>query len=1146
MGEGGRGKGEHAVWRADTPLNLEHTFATLPPSPPLPEPFLQGGPQATFSSPLTADHLAYRPAPDSYPDFSGSASAGDISGDLLESSYLNEFSSPPSPSSSTIASTSDSQGGGDAFPPASDNIDEDITVTGPSLRPQNLSLNLQALSYPFPPQSPASLAISGAPYTDTLSIQPGYAKFAQPQDYFDPHADGSFTDRSLSSSGEGSLAAQIPEFHHANGPRLPASQPSSPARGAYNLHFQPQARQRGATFSGGSYATGLAEQQQQFTFQADVPQRPSPSPFNSAHFAFTQIQHPVPQGFSHPHGHGLAHGHHSPITHLAPSPAITASPQQLQNDTNPFFGAPAQQPEQQQLELSQEQAQQQQQQQQAQAQGQHLGLGMGEVLMEDVSTPTPVQPRMPAVSRRSSLSQSHLPVSQPPPPPPPTIPQQQQQPPQPQPQQIVPVTPDLTSDASRMEQLTLLEKIMKSAQSAKEDVLNGRPVELADLNHHVEAANEKVGTPAPSSSQTHPTPSSIQSTSPQNGYQTSPTVQTSAAGAGQYQQPQGQGMMPTSGQLAAIPPMTVQPSALLPSLPVEQSPLGAKRSVTALPAGSTSTLIGTGAPLQALSTDYLTGKLQAPPLVHSHSFPNVHQLPSQMSGAVQPSTPNVPSPSFIAQIGVLGGAGGGAGAGAGVQHMPMISSPLAAMPPSRPQSPTRYVLPGSGSASGSGSGSGWESVGGEMLPMEMSVHSQGSNGGMGGGMGGGVGMSMSMSMSMSGGVHPGTGMMERRPSTIERADGRPIVRGRSTSVNKPWAGHPGMTSTSVPPSAWQSRATSRAGSPDDGGEEDDSDEEGPKRSKRRRSSVGGDGGGAGMGAGAENLAGGAISEDVRRQLDQIFEEFLNRICSDLEVVDSKGEKIHQVLMPKKMAKLDESTDYRPFKFRIQAFTNAFTDNLQQRGITEETMSVKKIKNYLWRQDLISRFNPDGKKAKSKGNHIWNVDAKKLPGGGWVFRPFKRRIIGQPNSYGVVNQPYEWEPRIWDPQAPSDTLHPRFSSPPGSLPAWLRWEDSTKLVGVPDAPCALIHIPVLAEFIDGSGNPATIEASYPIQVVPHLQPVQPDANNTMYTGYTHMAVPQATFEYDQQLASMGLPPVPQPGMGYPSNMVYPQPGAYTHQ
>jgi hypothetical protein len=30
-------------------------------------------------------------------------------------------------------------------------------------------------------------------------------------------------------------------------------------------------------------------------------------------------------------------------------------------------------------------------------------------------------------------------------------------------------------------------------------------------------------------------------------------------------------------------------------------------------------------------------------------------------------------------------------------------------------------------------------------------------------------------------------------------------------------------------------------------------------------------------------------------------------------------------MPKKMQKLDESTDFRPFKFRIQAFTAAFLE-----------------------------------------------------------------------------------------------------------------------------------------------------------------------------------------------------------------------------
>jgi hypothetical protein len=44
--------------------------------------------------------------------------------------------------------------------------------------------------------------------------------------------------------------------------------------------------------------------------------------------------------------------------------------------------------------------------------------------------------------------------------------------------------------------------------------------------------------------------------------------------------------------------------------------------------------------------------------------------------------------------------------------------------------------------------------------------------------------------------------------------------------------------------------------------------------------------------------------------------------------DAKGELLHQALMPKKMAKLDESPDFRPFKFRIQAFTNAFAEEVR--------------------------------------------------------------------------------------------------------------------------------------------------------------------------------------------------------------------------
>lgn len=47
----------------------------------------------------------------------------------------------------------------------------------------------------------------------------------------------------------------------------------------------------------------------------------------------------------------------------------------------------------------------------------------------------------------------------------------------------------------------------------------------------------------------------------------------------------------------------------------------------------------------------------------------------------------------------------------------------------------------------------------------------------------------------------------------------------------------------------------------------------------------------------------------------------------MDATDSKGEPIHQTLMAKKMQRLDESPDFRPFKFRIQAFTNAFLEEV---------------------------------------------------------------------------------------------------------------------------------------------------------------------------------------------------------------------------
>jgi hypothetical protein len=63
---------------------------------------------------------------------------------------------------------------------------------------------------------------------------------------------------------------------------------------------------------------------------------------------------------------------------------------------------------------------------------------------------------------------------------------------------------------------------------------------------------------------------------------------------------------------------------------------------------------------------------------------------------------------------------------------------------------------------------------------------------------------------------------------------------------------------------------------------------------------------------------------------------------------------------------------------------------------------------------------------------------------------------------TVGQRYEFEPKIWDPQAATDTIQATFSSPMGSLPHWLHWEDGQRLVGVPDAPMPGFTVFVIAD------------------------------------------------------------------------------------
>ncbi|KAF8077826.1 hypothetical protein FPV67DRAFT_1662613 [Lyophyllum atratum] len=185
--------------------------------------------------------------------------------------------------------------------------------------------------------------------------------------------------------------------------------------------------------------------------------------------------------------------------------------------------------------------------------------------------------------------------------------------------------------------------------------------------------------------------------------------------------------------------------------------------------------------------------------------------------------------------------------------------------------------------------------------------------------------------------------------------------------------------------------------------------------------------------------GSDVPQEYRAEVDRIFFEYLNKICSNLDATDSKGEPIHQTLMAKKMQRLDESPDFRPFKFRIQAFTMAFLEELARCGYPEEKIPMKKIRNYLWRQQYILRFNEDGKKAKSKET----ISGTSKP----------RRL--------VRNIPVE------------------YSSP--SLPSWLSW-DGDVLSGVPSSDAESCRITVNAKFTI-EGQEGQLSHAFQLTVAP---------------------------------------------------------------
>ncbi|KAJ2144425.1 hypothetical protein IW136_001356 [Coemansia sp. RSA 678] len=221
-----------------------------------------------------------------------------------------------------------------------------------------------------------------------------------------------------------------------------------------------------------------------------------------------------------------------------------------------------------------------------------------------------------------------------------------------------------------------------------------------------------------------------------------------------------------------------------------------------------------------------------------------------------------------------------------------------------------------------------------------------------------------------------------------------------------------------------------------------------------------------------------LDSDLMVKLDELFMKYLEAICSNNITVDSEGESIHQTQMAKKLEKLEQCTEYRTFRFRIQAFSNGYREFIEREaGLTEQAVSKQQLRNYLHQQHYISRYNEDGKKAKSKGHHVWNVEAKKISRNTWWFKEFLRRIASPPPK-AVVGVPYEWTPTIWDPQIKAPKVY--FSSE--WLPAWLRWENNS-LRGLPPPDATDCNIVVVASYYQGK-ELCHLKTNFVFHVVSH--------------------------------------------------------------
>ncbi|KAI5476852.1 NADPH-adrenodoxin reductase Arh1 [Pseudohyphozyma bogoriensis] len=115
-----------------------------------------------------------------------------------------------------------------------------------------------------------------------------------------------------------------------------------------------------------------------------------------------------------------------------------------------------------------------------------------------------------------------------------------------------------------------------------------------------------------------------------------------------------------------------------------------------------------------------------------------------------------------------------------------------------------------------------------------------------------------------------------------------------------------------------------------------------------------------------------LSPEMRRRVELVFIAYLDYLCDRVDATTSSGELIHQPLMATKTERLDQSGAFRPFRFRIHAFTSGLGEWIYEdlrRSGDGGGVSLRQVREFIWDSKLVARYNTEGKKVTTRRSQI---------------------------------------------------------------------------------------------------------------------------------------------------------------------------------